>query len=178
MPTSTAQASLRSAFGDVHPCERRRRTRTEGSPRRQSRALKILAVATAVATFRVIHARASEGGHLKQSFSGPPVASAQDSRGRRCGGDLSRDPRQSERRRASEAKLQRPASRERSSHVASAQTRRHLSPPRFIRGEAGQSEQVAKQVASAQTTYSRPNRFAMNASYDTSSIFTKPFCGT
>jgi hypothetical protein len=43
-----------------------------------------------------MYTHASEGGHLKQSFSGPPVASAQDSRGRHCGGDLSRDPRQSE----------------------------------------------------------------------------------
>ena len=75
--TSTAQASLRSAFGDVHPCERRRRTRTEGSPRRQLRALKLDTISAPEDSLRGEPARASEGGHLKQSFSGPPVASAQ-----------------------------------------------------------------------------------------------------
>ena len=43
----------------------------------------MLAVAAAAATFGVIHTKASESGHLKRSFSRPPVASAQVSRGSR-----------------------------------------------------------------------------------------------
>ena len=39
----------------------------------------ILAVAAAAATFGVIHTKASESGHLKRSFSRPPVASAHSS---------------------------------------------------------------------------------------------------
>ena len=74
----------------------------------------LLAVAAAAATFRVIRTKASESGHLKRSFSSPPVASAHASRGRRCGGDLWRHPHESERKRAPEAELQPPASCERS----------------------------------------------------------------
>jgi hypothetical protein len=47
--------------------------------RSRLRALKDVAVAAAAATFGVDHAKASESGHLKRSFSSPPVASAYSS---------------------------------------------------------------------------------------------------
>jgi hypothetical protein len=74
----------------------------------------VVAVAAAAALFGVANAKASESGHLKRSFGSPPVASAQECSGRRCGGSLWRSQRESERKRAPEAKLQQPASRERS----------------------------------------------------------------
>ena len=63
----------------------------------QTRALMLVAVAAATAPSGFIHAKASESGHLKRSFSSPPVASARRCRGRRCGGSLWRGQHQSER---------------------------------------------------------------------------------
>jgi hypothetical protein len=39
-------------------------------------------------SLRGVPKKASESGHLKRSFSSPPVASAQTCRGLRCGGSL------------------------------------------------------------------------------------------
>jgi hypothetical protein len=57
--------------------ERKRRSRTAGSPRRQSRALMHRPISAPSDSLRGELARASESGHLKRSFSSPPVASAQ-----------------------------------------------------------------------------------------------------
>ena len=139
--------------------------------RSRLRALKLVAVAAAAATFGVMHAKASESGHLKRSFSSPPVASAQtthlgprgftprgagqseqvakqvasarDSRGRRCGGALWRDPRQSE---------------QVAKQVASARDSRGRRCGGSLWRDSRQSEQVAKQVASAQTTLRALNK--------------------
>jgi cysteine synthase len=63
-----AVAAAAATFGAIHATASKLRSRL--------RALRIVAVATAAAPSGFIHAKASESGHLKRSFSSPPVASA------------------------------------------------------------------------------------------------------
>ena len=76
----------------------------------------VVAVAAAAALFGVANAKASESGHLKRSFSSPPVASAQTRHHLGPPRFTRGEADESERKRAPEAKLRQPASRERSNH--------------------------------------------------------------
>jgi hypothetical protein len=79
----------------------------------------VVAVAAAAAPSGVASTKASESGHLKRSFSSPPVASAQTRPHLGPRGFTPRGAGESERERAPEAKLQQPASRERSNNERS-----------------------------------------------------------
>ena len=100
-----------------------------------------LRCAPPLTTANVIHPKASESGHVKRSFTSPPVASARRSRVRRCGGSLWCGQRKSERARAREAQLHQPASRERSNNPSR--------PPR-IHSEGRQRKCERKRAREAQ----------------------------
>jgi hypothetical protein len=83
-PPRVASAQITAYLGprgftprEADQSERKRRTRTEGSPRRKSRALKPRLISAPEDSLRGRPTRASESGYLKRSFSSPRVASAQ-----------------------------------------------------------------------------------------------------